>query len=180
VFAGHPPREMDVMLLTLYGQILYAGSSFPSALSYFFRARSLSPQNPVVLLSIGLCYLHEMLKRQCENRHMYLLQGWAFFEEYADARRGWARTSDLETLVEAEIEFNRARCWQMLGMSDLAVRAYEKILALHDSRPHKDASGGTDGSPDYAMEAAYAIQLVYSLSGNARMARDIAEKYLVV
>jgi len=173
------PKEMDVVLLTLYGHILYAGGSFPNALSYFFRAQSLDPKNPVVLLSIALSYMHEMLKRQNENRHMYLLQGWAFFELYADSRREWAGSKDdmgLQGSIEREIEFNRARCWHMLGMSDLAIRAYEKMLSL--STGHESRAKTADGA--YAMEAAYAIQTMYALSGNAEMARDITEKYLVV
>ncbi|EXJ83101.1 hypothetical protein A1O1_06719 [Capronia coronata CBS 617.96] len=174
------PKEMDAVLLTLYGHVLYAGGSFPNALSYFYRARSLDPKNPVVLLSIALSYMHEMLKRQNENRHMYFLQGWASFEEYADARREWATArGDLDTvlLVQREIEFNRARCWHMLGLSDLAVRAYAKVLSL------ATPSAQTEDEPtytDYTMDAAYALQTLYALSGNPIMARDITEKYLVI
>jgi len=99
------------------------------------------------------------------------LQGWAFFEEYADARRESAQIkndSDLLAVIEREIEFNRARCWHMLGMSDLAIRAYEKMLSIGES------------TSDYTMEAAYAIQTIYALSGNAIMAREVTEKYLVI
>jgi len=246
---GITPGEMDVVLLTLYGHLLYAGGSFPSALSYFFRALSLDPANPVILLTISLSYIHEMMKRQNENRHLYLLQAWSFFEEYADARRAAAQKIDADdsnedkdiddpspadgasdndaggvvprkgrpkaapmaVVVEAEIEFNRARCWHMLGMSDLAVRAYGKVLALRrgaprrrqgapaglpageagtntsaDSRsgnqeknPHESADG-EEQPGEYTMEAAYAIQTMYALSGNAAMAREVAERYLVV
>lgn len=173
------PKEMDVVLLTLYGHMLYAGGSFANALSYLFRAQSIEPQNPMVLLSIALSYLHEMLKRQNENRHMYVLQGWSFFEEYAGARRGWAKVKSdpgLESVVEREIELNRARCWHMLGTSDLAIRAYEKTLSL--AAVHQDP--GKPLSADYTMEAAYAIQTMYATSGNAHMAREVTERYLVV
>jgi len=172
------PKEMDVVLLTLYGHILYAGGSFTNALSYFYRAYTLDPKNAVVLLSIALSYMHEMLKRQNDNRHMYLLEGWAFFEEYADARRGWAEAKDAETqaVVEREIALNRARCWHMLGMADLAVRAYEKVLAPDGHDPDR----GERTDTDYTMEAAYAIQTMYALSGNTEMARHVTEKWLVV
>lgn len=229
------PEEMDVVLLTLYGHILYANGSFRSALSYFFRAHGLDPLNPVILLTMALCYMHEMMKRQNENRHVYLLQAWAFFEEYADARRASARSADEASdidnaaatadtsddpnkygkdkaeakskskvpsmrVVEAEIEFNRARCWHMLGMSDLAVRSYGKVLAMqrgqkaggrNETSPVIDGvddNGGggeneqqqSEPSEDYTMEAAYAIQTMYALSGNPTMARSVTEKYLVV
>ncbi|OQV09427.1 Tetratricopeptide repeat-containing protein [Cladophialophora immunda] len=202
-------KEMNVDLLMLYGHVLYAGGGFTSALSYFYRALSLSPENPALLLSISLSYMHETLKKHSENRHMCLLQGWAFFEEYADARRRWmqkriqgqqtrhddadmarADLEGLEFLVEREIAFNRARCWHMLGLSDLAVRAYEKILSL--SAPSANLSApdpaisaergkDMDVSPaEFTMEAAYAIQTMYALSGNPQMAREVTEKYLVV
>ncbi|KAJ9617879.1 transcription factor TFIIIC subunit tfc4 [Knufia peltigerae] len=239
-------QEMDVVLLSLYGHILYAGNSFPSALSYFFRALSLDPKNPIILLSVALCYLHELLKRQNLDRHMYALQGWSFFEEYVDSRRAWASTKDekLQNVVEREIELNRARCWQMLGLSDLAVRSYEKLLPENpvssptsvsdptskaaaemidpellrmDESQQEQVDTATDPKPteheetqetslddgpekdmheanteretipedsveaaDFNMEAAYAIQTMYALSGNALMAREITEKYLVV
>lgn len=245
----HTLQEMDVVLLSLYGHILYAGNSFPSALSYFFRALSLDPKNPMILLSVALCYLHELLKRQNLDRHMYALQGWAFFEEYVDARREWASGKDeeLQKVIEREIELNRARCWQMLGLSDLAVRGYEKLLpenpvhapasdpdpaatstseAAADSidpellrmdqsqqeqvgtatsqkptEQHQAQETSTNGREedieeessrhetnpedkkevvDFSMEAAYAIQTMYALSGNALLAREITEKYLVV
>ncbi|KAH0833514.1 hypothetical protein AYO21_05191 [Fonsecaea monophora] len=206
-------KEMSVDLLTLYGHVLYAGGGFSSALSYFFRALSLSPENPSLLLSISLSYMHETLRKHSENRHMWLLQGWAFFEDYADARRRWARkllqeqqNSDgdadhvtaqdmngLELLIEREIAFNRARCWHMLGLSDLAVRAYEKMLSLtvaSDQLSAPDATATTARADseantetkhkDFTMEAAYAIQTMYALSGNSEMAREVTEKYLVV
>lgn len=229
--AGMHPKEMDVVLLTLYGHILYANGSFRSALSYFYRAHGLDPHNPVILLTMALSYMHEMMKRQNENRHIYLLQAWAFFEEYADARRAAAQGGDesdnsavtgaeateepeegqgradtkskpVLAIVEAEIEFNRARCWHMLGMSDLAVRSYEKVLALQrgkavssnetahvaNSATEEAISGGALQQPDeadtavenYTMEAAYAIQTMYALSGNPVMARAVTERYLVV
>ncbi|RVX72125.1 hypothetical protein B0A52_04723 [Exophiala mesophila] len=208
------PKEMDVVLLTLYAHLLYAGGSFVNALSYFFRARSLDPESPVILLSISLAYFHEMLKRQNENRHMYALQGWSFFDEYVELRRNVARDKDrefaeqgktnlgLQHTAEVEIEFNRARIWQMLGMADLAIRAYEKALALrqkdetsinddenNDNYPplpgdinSNDISDPKASSTDleFTMEAAYAIQTMYALSGNMDMARSVAEKYLVV
>lgn len=169
------PREMDVVLLILYGHILYVAGSFPNALSYFYRAYTLDPKNQVVLLSMALSYMHQLLKRQNENRHMYLLQGWAFFEEYADARKEWAsaKESSVQVAVEREIEFNRARCWQMLGMGDLAVRGYAKILAMGDGHSNQEMA-------NYSMEAAYAIQTMYALNGDTATAKEITEKWLVV
>jgi len=55
-------------------------------------------------------------------------QGWAFFHEYEDARVEWAeraagrelrgRKGGVVETVRREVEFNRARCWLMLGMAE--------------------------------------------------------------
>ena len=172
------PKEMDVLLLVLYGQMLYASNKgFQMALCYFYRAYALDPKNPVVLLSIALSYMHHLTSRKANDRHMCMLNGLAFLEEYADARLAWARGKGkhLEEVVKREIEFNRARCWHMMGMSDLAVRGYEKMLDMPLSEP--DAGQVVER---YTMEAAYAMSTMYALSGDAETARQIAEKWLVV
>ncbi len=184
------PKEMDVVLLTLYAQILYAGGSFPNALSYYFRAYALDPKNPMVLLSMALSYAHQMFKRQNENRHAYLMQGLAFFEEYAECRTAQGE-SDGELRAQEvcmEVEFNRARMWQMLGLNDLAIKGYAKVLGLGARAAHSSKENGTvddeKGDPcieeDYIMEAAYAMQTMYALSGDIDSAKSITEKYLVV
>ncbi|ETI20564.1 hypothetical protein G647_08601 [Cladophialophora carrionii CBS 160.54] len=186
--------ELNALLLLLYGQILDAAGTFSGALNYFFRAQSLDPQNPVILLSIALTYMHLTFIKKCNNRHMMLLQGWAFFEQYADARREWAQRKlqdqkeesegqldleGLEVLIEREVEFNRARCWHMLGMADLAVSGYQKMLSLAVPSPGIDRED-TMKYTDFTMDAAYAMSTIYAMSGNMEMARDVTEKYLVV
>ncbi|KAJ9614337.1 transcription factor TFIIIC subunit tfc4 [Cladophialophora chaetospira] len=195
--------EMNALLLLLLGQIHYAaavgitadkvGDKLSAALSYFFRAQSLDPKNPVILLSISLAYMHHVFLKKCDNRHMTLLQGWAFFEEYVDARRDWARrkvqeskdgqraaglaVDGLEVFIEREIEFNRARCWHMLGMSEQAVRSYENVLSM--PVPTGDDDDEAKNS-DFTMDAAYAVSSIYAASGNMEMARQVTENYLVV
>ena len=189
------PSEMNTVLLVLYGQICYANGNFTSALSYFYRARSIDPKNALVLLSISLAYMHQVFKKVNEDRHMYVLQGWAFFEEYAEARGAWAEgkddgTGELMREVEREIEFNRARCWQMLGMEDVATRCYwavvrrfeevEMGMTREDSAGEDGADGGEGDSKAWKMQAAYALASTYAMNGDAATAREITEKYLVV
>ncbi|RMZ86499.1 hypothetical protein DV736_g6273, partial [Chaetothyriales sp. CBS 134916] len=136
-------QEMDVVLLVLYGQILYATGSFMSALNYFFRARAVDPDNPLVLFSIALCYLHQAMRRaeaKDGTRHGLVLMAWAMMAEYEQKRLAWAETKnkssdemtgdeemqeqagkqDLMDAVRREIAFNKARCWDMLGCAGLA------------------------------------------------------------
>ena len=176
------PREMDIVLLTIYGHILYAGNSYPNALRYFYRAYTLDPKNCMVLLSIALSYCHQMFKRQNENRHMYVLQGLAFLQEYADCRLAEGRMMGSEELARQEVEFNRARVWHMIGLSGLAVEAYGKVLngatTVGSTANVRDGVKGEGES--FSLEAAYAMQNLYALGGDAATARQITDKWLVV
>jgi len=219
------PQEMDVVLFILYAHILMASNSFTNALSYLYRAYSLDPKNPVCLLSMAFCYMHELFKRQNENRHMYVLFGWAWFGRYEAERLTWAErvdrrneeektrrssargddenqeihdddsTDDGESgskskilpIVKREIEFNKARCWEMLGMADLAVRGYKKVLTLPEPVKLNDDDDDDEGGQDErdadgssSMEAAYAMATLYALNGDVKMAREITERWLVV
>lgn len=119
-------EKMDVALLVLYGHILYSGNSFFPALNYLFRAYALDGENPAVLLSIGLCYIHHSLKRQSENRHYLIMQGLSFMHEY---RRVRERKGSL-VQERQEMEFNFARVWHMLGLAHLAIEGYQRVLKL--------------------------------------------------
>jgi general transcription factor 3C polypeptide 3 (transcription factor C subunit 4) len=187
-------------LFLLLGQILDAAGSTISALQHYFRALALSTANPVIFLSIALSYMHSLRYDTPDmNRPMRLMQGWSFFEEYVDARREQVRhkidgTSVREDEVEREIEFNRARIWHMLGMGDLAVRGYEKVLTSSQPSTQEDASN--DGSEEesvsisssssnkdsgpFSRDAGYALATMYALSGNASLARDVTEKCLTI
>ena len=188
-------EEMDVALLTLYGHILYSGNSFYPALNYFFRAYSLDPENPAVLLSIAGSYLHHSLKRQSENRHYLIMEGLSFMHEY---RR--VREKEGSLLQERqEMEFNFGRVYHMLGLAHLAVEGYHKALELGEqirieSQKARGQVPGTDGVDivmgeadvqqpfveDFSSEAAVALQTIYAFSGDLKAAKDITEKWLVI
>ncbi|GMG10448.1 unnamed protein product [Aspergillus oryzae] len=193
-----PAEAMDVALLVLYGHILYSGNSFLPALNYFFRAYALDDQNPTVLLSIALSYIHHSLKRQSENRHFMIMQGLAFMEEY---RRVRERPGSL-LQERQEMEFNYARVWHMLGLSNLAVEGYQRVLELGkqiqaESRGAKPVVQITrhvdddvemrdaemDKEPfveDFSPEAALALQTLYALSGDLHLAKDVTANWLVI
>ena len=173
---GVRPKEMDVVLLCLYGHMLAAGDSFVGALSYFYRALTLDPKNPMALLSIALCYVHELSKRLTEDRHMHLLNGMAVFEEYAEARveQASCKGDKAVHMARKEIEYNRARIWQILGLSDLASREYDKVL---EKAPPEEAG---EDDKECSMEAAFAAANIYASNGDPAMARYITEKWLVI
>jgi general transcription factor 3C polypeptide 3 (transcription factor C subunit 4) len=170
------PKEMDVVLLCLYGHIIYAGDTFVSALNYFYRALTLDEKNPMVLLSIALCYVHELAKRGTEDRHMHVLNGMAMFDNYAEARLEKASGGGDKAVATAkrEVDFNRARLWQMLGLSDLALREYAGVLEPAQSNDPPDAG------KEWSMEAAFAASNIYAANGDPAMAKYVTERWLVV
>jgi len=203
---AYTPTEMDVVLFVLYSHIMMSSGSFPNALSYLYRAYSLDPSNSVVLLSLAFCYLHELFKRQVGNRHSYALMGWAWFGKYEEERIKWAEKIDAKAerartdgvdvysktkvvdLIKREVEFNKARCWEMLGMADLGMRGYQRVLDLADrarnasgeDEEHAEEDTEQQEGEEFTMEAAYAMSTLYALNGNSEKARAITEKYLVV
>jgi general transcription factor 3C polypeptide 3 (transcription factor C subunit 4) len=176
------PQEMDIVLLSLYASIMYTGGSFPNALHYFYRAYALDPTNPMLLLNMALCYLHQNFKRQNENRHFYIMQGLAFFQEYADVRLAKAKSQGQQAMNAAgkEIGFNRARIWNVLNLTNLAVEGYRKVLATSSEDGIENGVAPLQTKFDVNREAAHALQTVYALSGNMEMARRITEKWLVI
>lgn len=193
-----PAEELDIALLVLYGHILYSGDSFYSALNYFFRAYALDDQNPAVLLSIALSYINHSFKRQSDNRQYLIMQGLSFMHEYRRVREKPG------TLLQEkqEMEFNFARVWHGLGLTHLAVEGYEKVLKLgeqiqqqHERNLSKAPKDGADVVmadaghasvtssrfvEDFSREAAFALQTLYVLGGNAKTAQVITERYLVI
>jgi general transcription factor 3C polypeptide 3 (transcription factor C subunit 4) len=136
------------------------------------------------------------------ERNMLVLQAWACFGEYADTRLAWAWERDGEKgdgkggdgefvrLAKREIEFNRARCWLLAGMNDIAVRTLNCVLSSEDDHDAEAGSNGAAGAMDidkakqgaarWRKDAAYALANVYAGSGDGSTARALAERYLVV
>ena len=104
-----------------------------------------------------------------------------------------------------EMEFNFARVYHSLGLAHLAIEGYERVLELgkqiqletSQSLPNKDPATDSDvaigdgdketSSPtsnplveDFSPEAAYALQCIHVISGNAKTARAVTEAWLVI
>ncbi|PWY82837.1 RNA polymerase III transcription factor TFIIIC subunit Tfc4 [Aspergillus heteromorphus CBS 117.55] len=189
-----PADEMDVALLVLYGHILYSGNSFYPALNYLFRAYALDDQNPAVLLSIALCYIHHSFKRQSENRHYLIMQGLSFMHEY---RRVRERPGTL-LAEQQEMEFNFARVWHSLGIAHLAKEGYHRVLQLGEQIQAQSQPQSADGSDvimtddddaadapvlfveDFSREAAVALQIIYAVNGDYQSAHRVTSKWLVI
>jgi general transcription factor 3C polypeptide 3 (transcription factor C subunit 4) len=172
--AGNPiiPTEMNVQLVMLYGHVLYCTGSYAYAINYFYRAYALEPHNDMVNLSLALAYIHLSFKRQSENRHFLIMQGFSFLFTYYDSRKTSKAPSERQ-----EAEYNIGRTYHMLGLTHLAIPYYERCLAMSEE-VRKDYDESV--SEDFSIEAAFALQGIYSTSGEMELAQQITRKWLVM
>ena len=181
---GHDP-----VLFALYAYVLTCGGSYMAALNYYFRAYAMTPDDPVLNLSIGLAYIQHAMKRLSENRQYQIQQGLAFVSRYYDLR-----TKDNLAVHCSEAEFNVGRVWHSLGLLTQAIPSYQRCMALSERvrQEAKNKSGDESGDEDldmdleqgpiedFATEAAFALQSIYALSGNFEGARKVTEEVLVI
>ena len=169
---GHDPA-----LFALFGHILMCTGSYTIALNYFFRAFAITPDDPVLNLSIGVAYFQHALKRLSENRQYQIQQGIAFVTRYYQLR-----TKGKIAIHEQEAEYNVGRVYHGLGLVSQAIPYYRRCIALSDQvKRQADAqfaeSGGVE---DFAVEAAYALQTIYVLSEDFEGAFEVTLSNLVI
>lgn len=185
-------KALDLALLMLYGHILYVGKSYSFSISmsrsksfsteswsrvhtsidYFLRAFALDPNNPIINLSLALGYIHYAIKRQADNRHQLIVQGFAFLFAYYGIRQ------DSGLAIERqEAEYNVARAYHLLGLTDPAIPYYLRCLALDAD---VQSTHSAHSAENFATEAAFALQGLWVASGNFVKAREVAEKWLVI
>ncbi|KAB5557985.1 hypothetical protein GE09DRAFT_1058070 [Coniochaeta sp. 2T2.1] len=173
------PTQLDVCLLTLYGHILYTSQSYPYALSYFMRAASIDPTNPMINLSLGIGYIQYALKRQAPNRQYLITQGFAFFQKYYRHRAASGYPGERQ-----EAAFNMGRAYHIIGLGHIALRYYREVL--EEARRRKEGGerpvvlAEVMGREDLAIEAAYNIKTVCFQMGDLEGARAVTEEWLVV
>lgn len=171
-------KDHDPALFALYGHVLMCGGSYMAALNYYFRAFAMTPDDPILNLSIGVAYTQHAMKRLSENRQYQVQQGLAFIYRYYELR-----TNEDIAIHCQEAEFNVGRMWHGLGLVSLALPAYERCIEMSDKvrREAEDQCSDNDwGHEDFATEAAFAIQSIYAISGNFDGARRVTEQVLVI
>lgn len=146
------------------------------------------------MLSLAIANIHRALQRQTLNRHSQILQGFSYLLEYRDARTEDAHVinkmleqdesgdGDVEMtgsdkpeqpLWEVqEVHYNIGRAFHGLGLFSLAAHHYTKVL--------EEFPTTEDFEYDLRYQAAYNLQAIYTVSGNFKLARDIADQYLVI
>ena len=171
-------KDHDPALFALYAHVLICGGSYMAALNYYFRAFALTPQDPILNLSIGTAYIQHAMKRLSENRQFQIQQGLSFVYRYYDLR-----TKTGSAILQQEAEFNVGRVWHGLGLVQLALPSYERCIRLSE-RVRQEANDSMDDGnaahEDFATEAAFAIQSIYAIAGNFEAARKVTHEVLVI
>jgi general transcription factor 3C polypeptide 3 (transcription factor C subunit 4) len=168
-------KKLDVCLLTIYGHILYTSQSYPYALSYFMRAASLDPTNPMINMSLGIGYIQYALKRQAPNRQYLLTQGFAFFRKYYDSRIVSSTPGERQ-----EAKFNMGRAYHIIGLGQLALEYYRQVLDdCEEEFGGQPVVEGVVGREDLALEAAYNVKTICFQMGDLEGARAVSERWLV-
>jgi len=178
------------------GNTLQMSKNQTAAIVYYSRAYALCPNEPLIMLLLGVAYLNRAVQRVTDNRHLQIVQGFTFLYKYFDLRK------DIQYAQEAE--YNLARAFHGLHLTHLAIPYYERALVL-PSRKQVLAVGEDaamcghsmedllesvydwevphpwqhieDDETDLRTEAAYNLHLIYVLSGTPGLAQMLMIKY---
>ncbi|EME39783.1 hypothetical protein DOTSEDRAFT_47340 [Dothistroma septosporum NZE10] len=172
---------LDAGVLMMYGHMVAVANHSHTSIPYYLRALALAPDNVCVSLSLATMWVQISMKRQTDNRQYGINQGLAFLRSYYRLRAATGKARHLQ-----EAEYNTGRMYHYLGLTHLAIDAYEKVLALSErvraEGEERKVAGGMpveDEVEDLAQEAAYALQGMMALAGNIEGARALTEKWLV-
>ncbi|POW03655.1 hypothetical protein PSTT_10954 [Puccinia striiformis] len=192
------PTKLSPVFLVTFAQILAGTRSFKSAIVYYLRIRESYPDEPLINLLLAITYVQRAMQRQTDNRHhqivqslfsrmmdeiwsglltgrAFLTQGLAFFDHYRTVR---------QKEFSQEVEFNLGRIYHGLGLTTLAVRHYNRVLALappiDGSLSSEDSPSSSEPPDDLSNLAAYNLVLIYSTSGSPDLAHRLICQYLTV
>lgn len=151
------------LLLVIYADLMLLGPSYVPALTYLMRALELMADCPVLLLTTGIVHVQRALQRVSTNRHLQILQGISYFQDYRKLRQ---RTPE----QRQEVCYNFGRLFHGLGLLSLAVQFYEAVFQFDK----------IDEKYSLDREAAYNLHLIYAISGNMQKARNVIDTYLTI
>ena len=157
--------------------------SFKVAMAEYLRLHERFPDEPLLILCIAIAQMQQVMSRMNKERTQSVLHAFGWLSEYA-------RRRDAQ-----EAAYNTGRAYHHLGLSHLAVRAYEKVLQisrararpqrgeLHPSAEGRDLGRELDPSAedgDLGREAAHNLARICCASGSRDLARQIVRSMPVV
>ncbi|KDN41099.1 hypothetical protein RSAG8_07653, partial [Rhizoctonia solani AG-8 WAC10335] len=166
----HPvlPTKESPAYATAYGQISMGTRSYQGAIYYLLKAYDMTPNDPVICLSLGTPCIGRAMQRQADNRNHMVTQGFAFLSKYRSLRAGEG------PLKAEEVDYNLGRGFQQLGLQAFAQKHYQAVLESDEKRQTADPNAPFG----VAKEAAYNLSLIHVVSGSAPLARDLYRRWL--
>lgn len=156
--------QENPLFLVLYSHIMLLGRTYVLSLHYLLKAHALAPKDSLILMTLGIVYVHRAMQRLTVNRHYQILEGFSFLLDYYQIRKTHGPGE------AQEAAYNLGRAFHMLGLNTLATVYYEEVLQIDDVDPNYDLR----------KEAAYNLSLIYTIGGNGRLARMIVDEYLEI
>lgn len=123
----------------------------------YFRAYRAMPDQPLISLCIGSSMLGLSMHKNAVQRHKVVMDAIGFLQRYAKLRQR-----------PHEINYNYGRAYQQLGLFQLAIPCYKKVLAA------------TDKDNTLQRHAAFNLSLIYSRSGSPSLAAQLLRTYVSV
>jgi len=167
----------DPSLFAQYAHLMLLGFAPNSGLNYYFRAYTLSPDDPVVNMHLGLSYISLALKRQSSNRQYHIQQGLCFMQRYYEMRQ-----ASSQAIIHQEADFNMGMVFHSLGVFHQAISFFEKVLAMSEEVQKEATMKGLkeEEIENFAPEAAMGIRSIMAFNGDVASAHALSEKYLIL
>lgn len=162
--ATSEPTKESPLLHAMYANIMLLGPSYTPALTYLMRAYQYIPQDPVIPLTIAVVHLQRAIQRVSTNRQLQILEALSFMQEYLSLRSN-------SPAEKQESFYNMGRFLHGIGLISQAVDFYQRALEYQKQIPAEF---------DLSREAAYNLHLIWAISGNMKLSRQVLSDYLVV
>jgi predicted Zn-dependent protease len=145
-------------LRVLSGNIYLQNRQFNLAAQTYAAALQQRPDDALLHLLLGLCFLETSAQRTGEERdrvHLIVLQAFGFLDQYARLSEQIGETARVVA------EYNLARAYHAIGLNHLAVIAYERVL------------GAGAAGESVRVCAAHNLAKIYVESDNVELARRV-------
>nr|CAB3251339.1 general transcription factor 3C polypeptide 3-like [Phallusia mammillata] len=160
----------------LNGHNWLATGSYRNAMNEYVRAHKKLPNDSLLVMLIGIVFIHIACQKFSEQKNSLIVQGLAFLHKYM-------RMRDLPQ----ESYYNVGRALHQLGLEHFAIHYYERAL---DCPPPVVKNPVVDGSKvappsdasifDLRCEIAHNLSLIYRRSGNHVMANKVLMEHCVI
>ncbi|KAF5843529.1 hypothetical protein DUNSADRAFT_14445 [Dunaliella salina] len=133
------PESVPAMIMQGHAHAFHG--KFNEALSEYFQAYRFWPDEPLLLLSIGVAFIRLACSEKVADRNRAVLQGFAFLQAYSHQRGSKLLHESL---------YNIGRAAHALGLAGIAHHFY--ITCLASSRPSPDANQEGEAAGVNAMQ----------------------------